>query len=315
MPNITKQTAFAADVFAGLSSSTKSLPSKYFYDARGSQLFQEIMAMPEYYPTLCEKEILGTKSEELLDLIDFDEPFDIVEFGSGDGSKTISLLKTFADNNRKFTYIPIDISKDVLDDLKQNVHSVLPNLDIEPLAGDYSDISKKTSHKPALYLFLGGNIGNYSHEEALDLLQSFGATMKTGDKIVVGMDLRKDPHVVKLAYDDPHGITRDFNLNLLTRMNRELETDIDVETFGFYCHYDPVSGGVLSYLYSKVKQEITSPVLESSFWFEKNELIWTELSQKFSFDEIDQLAGGAGFRVMKNITDSKNYFTDSVWVK
>lgn len=315
MPNITKQTAFEADVLSGLSTSPKSLPSKYFYDAKGSQLFQEIMAMPEYYPTLCEKEILETKSHELLALIDFDEPFDIIEFGSGDGSKTISLLKTFAEHNKDFTYIPIDISKDVLEDLKKNVHSVLPDLVIEPLAGDYSDISKKKSKKPALLLFLGGNIGNYSHEDALVLLRNFGENMKTGDKIVIGMDLRKDPHVIKLAYDDPHGITRDFNLNLLARMNRELQTAIDLDTFGFYCHYDPVSGGVKSYLYSKLDQKIKSPVLDCTFTFEKHEFIWTELSQKFSFDEIDALAEAAGFKVIKNITDSKNYFTDSVWIK
>ena len=315
MPNFTKQTAFASDVYDGLSASCKSLPSKYFYDARGSQLFQEIMAMAEYYPTSCEKEILENKSDELLDLINFEEPFDIVEFGSGDGSKTISLLKTFTAHGRKFTYIPIDISQDVLEDLKQNVHSVLPDLPIEPLVGDYSEISKKASHKPALLLFLGGNIGNYPRTEAIDLLQSFAKNMRAGDKIVVGMDLRKDPHVIKLAYDDPHGITRDFNMNLLTRINRELEANIDLDKFGFYCHYDPISGGVRSYLYSKFEQQITSVVLDSTFTFSKNELIWTELSQKFSFDEIDDLAEAAGFKVLKNITDSKQYFKDSVWVK
>lgn len=315
MPNITKQTAFAADVLAGLSSVTKSLSSKYFYDARGSQLFQEIMAMPEYYPTLCEKEILETKSDEILSLINFDQPFDIVEFGSGDGSKTIELLKTFYDEKQKFTYVPIDISADVLKDLEQNVKSILPNITIESLAGDYSDISKKKSNKPALLLFLGGNIGNYQREEAVTLLRSFGENMKKGDKILVGMDLRKDPHVIKLAYDDPHGITKDFNMNLLTRMNRELETNFNLDAFGFYCHYDPVCGGVRSYLYSKEKQQVTSHLLEKTFDFERNELIWTELSQKFSFQEIDELAKESGFSVIKNITDSRNYFTDSLWIK
>lgn len=315
MPNITKQTAFAADVIAGLSSNSKSLSSKYFYDARGSQLFQEIMAMPEYYPTLCEKEILETKSDEILSLIDFDQPFDIIEFGSGDGSKTIELLQTFYQHKSKFTYVPIDISADVLNDLEQNVKAILPEISIESLAGDYSDISKKKSAKPALLLFLGGNIGNYSREEAVNLLQSFGENMKKGDKILVGMDLRKDPHVIKLAYDDPHGITQEFNMNLLTRMNRELETNFDLDAFGFYCHYDPISGGVRSYLYSKKQQQVTSHLLGKKFNFDKNELIWTELSQKFSFKEIDELAQEAGFSVVKNITDSKNYFTDSLWIK
>lgn len=315
MPNIAKQTAFAADVIAGLSSNSKSLSSKYFYDARGSQLFQEIMAMPEYYPTLCEKEILETKSDEILSLIDFDQPFDIIEFGSGDGSKTIELLQTFYQHKSKFTYVPIDISADVLNDLEQNVKAILPEISIESLAGDYSDISKKKSAKPALLLFLGGNIGNYSREEAVNLLQSFGENMKKGDKILVGMDLRKDPHVIKLAYDDPHGITQEFNMNLLTRMNRELETNFDIDAFGFYCHYDPISGGVRSYLYSKKQQQVTSHLLGKKFNFDKNELIWTELSQKFSFKEIDELAQEAGFSVVKNITDSKNYFTDSLWIK
>lgn len=315
MPNITKQTAFAADVLAGLSSKSKSLSSKYFYDARGSQLFQDIMAMPEYYPTNSEKEILETKSDEILSLLNFDQPFDIIEFGSGDGSKTISMLKKFYDNKQKFTYVPIDISEDVLHDLQENIKAILPEISIEPIAGDYSDISKKKSDKPALLLFLGGNIGNYSHDEALELLQTFGKNMKKGDKILVGMDLRKDPHTIKFAYDDPHGITQEFNMNLLTRMNRELETDFNLDEFGFYCHYDPISGGVRSYLYSKKAQEVTSGVLETTFSFYKNELIWTELSQKFSYDEINNLAEAAGFKVVKNITDAKKYFADSLWVK
>lgn len=315
MPNLTKQMAFAADVLSGLSSSPKSLSSKYFYDAKGSQLFQEIMAMPEYYPTLCEKEILETKSDHIIELLDFNTPFDIVEFGSGDGSKTISLLKSICDRKQNFTYIPIDISADVLKDLEQNVRQHLPDLTIEPLAGDYSDITKRKSTKPALFLFLGGNIGNYAREDAILLLHSFSENMKKGDKILVGMDLRKDPHVIKLAYDDPHGVTREFNMNLLTRMNRELQTNFDLNQFDFYCHYDPVCGGVRSYLYSKKKQRVTSRVLEATFTFDKNEFIHTELSQKFSFDEITQIAETSGFKVIKNITDSKDYFADSLWIK
>ncbi len=315
MTDNSRYSAFASDVLHGLSAPKKFIPSKYLYDARGSLLFQQIMAMRVYYPTFCEREILENKSVEIYSMLNFDTAFDIIEFGAGDGSKTISLLKTISTLNPEIVYKPVDISRSALLKLTQNVASELPRLQMQLIEGDYSVENTVIESRPALLLFLGGNIGNYERDDAVALLKSFGRRMKKGDKILIGFDLRKDPAVIQLAYDDPNGITKAFNINLLTRINDELSANIIPDKFNFYCHYDPVSGGVYSYLYSLEKQAIFSQVLNRTFSFEENELIFTELSQKFNFDEIQALATASGFTTISHITDSRNYFTDSLWEK
>ncbi|MDV6167811.1 L-histidine N(alpha)-methyltransferase [Flavobacterium sp. DG1-102-2] len=308
---------FAEDVLEGLSAKKKHLSSKYFYDDAGSRIFVEIMHMPEYYPTACEFEILSQQSGEIFKKLHFDGKFNIVEFGSGDGSKTRHLLKAFLDKGGDFTYIPIDISQEANDILRDNMKQALPNLTIKPQTGDYFEVldTLQGSSTPNLFLFLGGNIGNYKREEALELLKKFNAGMKKGDLLLIGMDLRKNPRVIQQAYDDPHGITKAFNMNLLQRINRELDADIQMDQFDFYCDYSPETGEVNSYLVSLKKQHFHSTVLNTTFHFEKDELIWTELSRKYSFTEIEELAAAAGFKASHNFLDCKHYFTDSLWVK
>ncbi len=308
---------FAEDVLEGLTAKNKYLHSKYFYDDAGSRIFMQIMKMPEYYPTGCEFEIITGQSAEILKAIAFTGKFNIVEFGSGDGMKTRHLLKTFLDKDADFTYIPIDISQEALDALKKNITTAVPNIKMEPKAGDYFDILEDMANTktPNLFLFMGGNIGNYLHNEALDLLKKFNAGMKKGDMLLMGMDLRKNPRVVQKAYDDPHGITKAFNMNLLKRINNELDADANLDQFDFYSHYNPENGEVNTYLISLKKQQFHSNVLDTDFYFEKDELIWTELSKKFRFEEIEKLAKDTGFSVVKNFMDCRHYFTDSLWVK
>jgi dimethylhistidine N-methyltransferase len=308
---------FAEDVLEGLTAKEKHLSSKYFYDDTGSRIFMQIMQMPEYYPTACEFEILSQQSGEIFEKLDFTGKFNIVEFGSGDGSKTRQLLKVFLEKGADFTYIPIDISQEANDTLKQNIKLALPALDIQPRTGDYFDIlNELTATKiPSLFLFLGGNIGNYKKEDALDLLKKFNADMNRGDMLLMGMDLKKNPRTIQRAYDDPHGITKAFNMNLLQRINRELDADILLDQFDFYCDYNPQNGEVNSYLVSLKKQHFHSTALNTTFHFEKDELIWTELSKKYSFDEIDTLAKASGFKAIHNFMDCRHYFTDSLWVK
>ncbi|RZJ63229.1 MAG: hypothetical protein EOO45_21675, partial [Flavobacterium sp.] len=185
-----------------------------------------------------------------------------------------------------------------------------------PRTGDYfEEISGIAGESPSLYLFLGGNIGNYQPEEATGLLDKFNIQMKKGDMLLIGMDLQKNPRIVQKAYDDPHGITRAFNLNLLTRMNRELEANINIDQFEFYCDYNPQNGEVHSYLVSLKKQSFYSAVLNKTFYLEKDELIWTELSKKFTPAAIDELAQATGFVVDANFMDCRHYFTDSLWIK
>ncbi len=310
-------TAFAEDVLEGLTSKKKHLSSKYFYDDNGSQIFRQIMKMPEYDPTNCELEILSWQSDTILDKIAFKGKFNIVEFGSGDGTKTKQLLKTFLNKDADFTYMPIDISEEAILILEEDLLSALPKLKMESKIGDYFDVLEDIAKDdtPNLFLFLGGNIGNYKKEDVFGLLQKFSSGMKKGDKLLLGIDLQKDPRVIQAAYDDPHGITKAFNMNLLHRINKELDADIAIDQFDFYCHYNPENGEVNSYLYSLIQQQFYSRVLNTSFSFEKNETIWTELSKKYSFAEIEDLANQLNFKVVENFLDGKQYFTDSLWEK
>ncbi|MCY1478792.1 Histidine-specific methyltransferase EgtD [compost metagenome] len=310
-------TAFAEDVLEGLTAKKKHLSSKYFYDDNGSHIFQQIMKMPEYYPTNCEFEILSEQSEQILERLEFKGKFNIVEFGSGDGTKTKQLLQAFLNKNADFTYMPIDISEEAILILEENIRTSLPGIKLQSKIGDYFEVIKDISKEntPNLFLFLGGNIGNYKKEDAFDLLQKFASGMKKGDKLLLGIDLQKSPRIIQKAYDDPHGITKAFNMNLLHRINRELDADIDVSQFDFYCHYNPENGEVNSYLYSLSKQRFYSRVLNKSFTFKKDETIWTELSKKYSFIEIEELAEQLDFKVLENFLDSKQYFTDSLWEK
>ncbi len=313
----TFNTAFAKDVLQGLTDTKKHLSSRYFYDDEGSHIFQQIMKMPEYYPTGCEFEILSQQSEKILQKLNFSQAFNIVEFGSGDGVKTKQLLKTFLHKNANFTYVPIDISEEAILILEENMKASLPELKMNSKIGDYFDILEDISKEetPNLFLFLGGNIGNYKEDEARDLLQKFASGMKKGDKLLMGIDIKKNPRIIQKAYDDPHGITKAFNMNLLKRINRELEADIALDQFDFYCHYNPENGEVNSYLCSLVNQNVHSKTLDKTFTFKKDEMIWTELSKKYSFEEIENLATDLYFKVVENFMDCKHYFTDSLWEK
>ena len=315
--NTSTLTAFAEDILEGLKAEEKYIPSKYFYDDNGSRIFMQIMKMPEYYPTGCEFEILTGQSGHILDSLQFKGPFNIVEFGSGDGMKTRQMLKAFLDKGANFTYIPIDISQEALDALEKNITSALPEVKMNSQTGDYFEVleNMQDTKTPNLFLFMGGNIGNYLHDESAELLKKFNAGMKKGDMLLMGMDLQKNPRIVQKAYDDPHGITKAFNMNLLKRINNELDADINLDQFDFYSFYNPENGEVHTYLISLKKQRFYSKVLDTEFSFDKDEMIWTELSKKFSLEEISGLAKETGFEVVKNFMDCRHYFTDTLWIK
>lgn len=308
---------FAKDIHKGLSAPLKHISSKYFYDDIGSGIFQEIMKMPEYYPTACEFEILSMQGSEIIERLDFNTPFNIVEFGAGDGIKTRQLLKKLVEANVDFSYVPIDISKKAIEALEANMLEHLPDLKIRPMIGNYFSMIEELSYSgvPSLFLFLGGNIGNYEVHEVNSLLASFNQCMKTGDKLLTGFDLQKNPTTIRCAYDDPKGITKAFNINLLHRVNRELGGNFKTSQFDFYSFYNPVNGEVRSYLVSLVKQKVHIQRTDKCYDFEQNELIRTELSKKYTLPEIENTASANGFTVMEHFLDCKHYFTDSLWVK
>jgi len=308
---------FAQDVLNGLTAEKKYLSSKYFYDDNGSRIFQEIMNMPEYYLTNAEFEILSMQSKQIVEALKFSGPFNIVELGAGDGFKTFKLLEYLVGNKIDFHYIPIDISQEAIDMLTKRLKEKLPSLKIHPKVGDYFEILKdnRESDYPSLLLFLGGNIGNYNQDKAEKLLQLFNENMKYDDKLLIGFDIKKNPIIIQSAYYDKHGITKRFNLNLLLRINRELDADFKIDDFDFYCHYNPITGDVKSYIVSLRKQSVELKALNTTIHFDYDELIWTELSKKYSLNEISNLAEATNFKLTANFLDCKHYFADSLWEK
>jgi dimethylhistidine N-methyltransferase len=310
--NVTK---FRSDVINGLKNNPKKLSSKYFYDKTGDRLFQEIMAMPEYYLTKCELDIFKNKTKNLTNLIASEnEPFDLIELGAGDAMKSTFLLKYLVEKGKDFTYMPIDISGNILSVLNEKLGSEIPELKIISLEGDYFEMLDKAasmSSRKKVVLFLGSNIGNMNQDEAENFCIELNKNLNSEDIVLIGFDLKKNPHTILNAYNDEAGITASFNLNLLSRINRELNADFEVENFQHYQTYDPVTGACRSYLVSLKDQNIT--VEDEVISFKENELIDMEVSQKFSESEISKLAEKSGFKVLGEIKDSKNWFVDSVW--
>ena len=306
---------FRNDILSGLRSKPKKLSSKYFYDKNGDRLFQEIMAMPEYYLTPCELDIFKNKTSEIIRLIaSQNEPFDLIELGAGDAMKSTFLLEKLVEENKEFSYMPIDISGNILSVLHETLSEKLPQLDIQLLEGDYFEMLKKAeavSSRRKVVLFLGGNIGNMEPEDALEFCKAIYGSLSPGDMLLVGFDLKKNPRIILDAYNDAAGITAAFNLNLLKRINRELYADFVIDHFEHYQTYNPVDGACRSFLVSLYEQQIMidGEVID----FEENELIHMEISQKFSHDEVLELAEKSGFKVLGEISDSKNWFIDSVW--
>ncbi len=309
-------TPFAQDVDEGLSASPKRLSSKYFYDADGDKLFQQIMGLKEYYLTRAELNIFNQKQQQLLDAFDSGGAFRIVELGAGDGMKTKVLLKYFQAQGADFSYCPVDISPNVLGELENNMKEEIPELKMEPLAGDYFKVLadlKFKNHKRNIAFFLGSNIGNFRRELAVQFLSSIKSNMRKGDCLLIGFDLKKDPKRILAAYNDVSGVTKAFNLNLLTRINRELGGDFNVEAFDHNPTYDPLTGECRSYLIARDPQTVNVRALNKQFHFKSWEPIYMEVSKKYDLYEIEELAATTGFRLVENFFDQERLFTDSIW--
>ena len=302
---------------AGLSSTPKSLSSKYFYDDEGSRLFQEIMRLPEYYLTGCEQEIFEAQTEEIFRAFaNGDDAFDLIELGAGDGTKTAVLVDHFLKRNADISYSPIDISQEALDALTEKFNSEFPALKMNAMNGDYFKILgslKNGGGRRKVLLFLGSNIGNFSREQSVTFFRSLRDVMNENDLLFVGFDLQKDPHVIANAYDDSRGVTARFNMNLLTRINRELGADFDLDKFVHYANYRPIEGSARSYLISKEKQTVRIAALQRDFEFDQWEAVFMEISQKYTRMMIEDLASASGFEIKQNFYDARGYYCDSLW--
>lgn len=306
---------FLEEVLHDLQQQPKTLNSKYFYDGRGDRIFQQIMDCPEYYPTNCEMEIFKERSRELaIALKNGFNTFDLVELGAGDATKSSRLLKELMDMKVDFTYMPIDISTSMISHLEQTLPERIDGLKVQGLNGEYFDMLKEAnrlSPRKKVVLMLGGNIANQTPAEALEFCKKMRSVLQQGDLLLVGFDLKKNPFTILAAYNDAGGFTRDFNLNLLRRINEELEGDFDLEQFEHYPSYDPATGACKSYLISRAKQEVT--ISGQTFIFEENEFIFMEISQKYSIQETEEIAAASGFKAVQHFFDSKKWFVDTIW--
>jgi L-histidine Nalpha-methyltransferase len=310
-----QQEIFCRDVVQGLSAKQKYLDAKYFYDAKGDALFQQIMNCQEYYPTACEMEIMQQQSPVISQSIQaLMENFDVVELGAGDATKSVHLLRALLDIRTDFTYFPIDISANVIAQLETSLPAQLPALQVQGLNGEYMAMLRQAntlSSKPKVVLCMGGNIGNFVPAEARQFCQQLRYNMRPGDLLIMGFDLKKHPQIILNAYNDAAGITRDFNLNLLHRINRELNGNFDVTKFEHYPTYDPGTGACKSYLVSLEDQQVR--VGRHVFNFAIHEPLYMEISQKYGLEETNKMAEQTGFEPVMHFFDEKEWFVDALW--
>jgi dimethylhistidine N-methyltransferase len=310
-----KNIEFYSEVMRGLAKYPKQLPSKYFYDKTGDALFQAIMMSPDYYLTRCEMEIFAFHSDTMVNgLMSQGSDFELIELGPGDCAKSIHLLKAIAARKASFTYVPIDISENVIDQLHLSLPAKIPGLQIKGLAGDYFTMLAGhclDNNKRKVVMCLGGNIGNMTVAESNWFCSRLRSYLLPGDQCIIGFDLLKHPAIIKRAYDDRDGLTRQFNLNLLHRINRELGGDFRVEQFEHYCTYDPLTGAAKSYLVCLSDMTVHFPDREIAL--HQHECIWTEISQKYSAPRIRQMAMNNGFNHNTELLDCKSWFMDAVW--
>ncbi len=317
MDQITIHTDFGNDVRTGLSAKQKFLSPKYFYDDKGSRIFQDIMQMPEYYLTNCELEIFETKKQEIFEVFtNGDNKYNLIELGAGDGLKTKVLLSHFHNQNALFEYIPIDISEKAVRNLVTDLELELPGIKISGKVGDYFQLMEEINqydHSKKILLFLGSNIGNYYKEDSISFLKKLRSVMHPRDILFIGFDLKKDPDVILKAYKDPHGHTSAFNLNLLQRINNELNANFKLQYFRHNEVYESQSGTARSFLISLIKQEIEIRDVNQIISFKEGETIFMEMSQKYDMEMIDSLAAKSGFEIVRNFFDDRQYFVNSIW--
>jgi len=308
---------FEKEVYQGLTDNPKHLSSMYFYDKKGDKLFQDIMAMPTYYLTDSEYEILNNNKEEISNLFTGFGSFDLIELGAGDGKKTKILLKEFSDQKIDFTYVPIDISDNALNQLQNSIEKELPEVQVQPFQGTYFEALKEINNREnrKIILFLGSNIGNLEHEQAVVFMNKIQQLMQPEDLLFMGFDQKKNPQTILDAYNDKEGVTAAFNKNVLARINTELNANFDLEQFLHWEVYNPETGTAKSYLVSKIEQTVHIKNLELTVDFKQWETIHTEISQKYDDEIITWLAKESGLKMTTSYESTTYGYKNCVFKK
>lgn len=300
--------AFRRDVLAGLAGSPRAIPAKYLYDARGSALFDAICDQPEYYPTRTEAAILRQHATEIARLAG--PGCALVEYGSGSSVKTRLLLEAMPD---LYAYVPIDISRRHLETTAQRLREDYPGLRVDPVTGDYMALDALPDTIGAarrIGFFPGSTIGNLTPEEAVLFLRRARRLLRADGALVLGVDLKKNPQQLHDAYNDGAGVTAQFTLNLLRRMNRELEANFDLSGFSHDASYNEAAGRIEIYFRSLQEQTVT--LAGHRFRFAQSERIHTEYSYKYDQAEIAELARRGGFSLAACWADSQQLFAVAV---
>lgn len=312
-------TPFKKEVFEGLSAFPKYLSSKYFYDKKGDKLFQDIMAMPEYYLTGCEFQILSSHTETIGELFrDRENGLDLIELGAGDGKKTKVLLKYMADHNFNFVYKPIDISENAVEMLSENLAIEMPALTVDAEVGEYFEVLERLkgfNKRKKVIMVLGSNIGNLKHPKAIEFLTKLKDAMLPDDLLFMGFDQKKNPQTILDAYNDEAGITAAFNKNILTRINRELGGNFDVDKFKHWQAYNPETGTAKSFLVATEAMQASIEKLGLTVNFEQWETVHTEISQKYDDKIVQWLAEQSGLEIETSFTDEKGYYKNYAFRK
>jgi dimethylhistidine N-methyltransferase len=297
--------SFRAEVLSGLRKTPKELPAKYFYDERGSYLYECICSLEEYYPPRTEIAIMETYIGEIAACLGPD--IRLIEYGCGNCAKTRILLDRLQNIS---AYVPIDISAEQLRRVSRELTSHYPGLEVFPVCADYTCDFKLPSNSPdnhTVVYFSGSTIGNFDPEPAIAFLKRLAGVCGPDGALLIGIDLKKDVNVIHRAYNDREGVTATFNLNLLIRINRELNADFQLDNFQHYAFYNPRESRVEMHLISLRDQTVHLDDIEIPF--AKGESIWTESSYKFNPDEFARMALAAGFRVKKVWTDARQWFS------
>ena len=296
--------AMAKDVRDGLSRELKELSPKYFYDARGSELFDRITTLPEYYPCRAEREILNRRAPEIVD-----GAYELVELGSGMASKTRALLYAMAGAGSLRRYVPFDVDGSVVEQCSDELTELYPGLAVDGVVGDFQrDLARIPEGEQRLFAFLGGTIGNLYPEERERFLAALRDLMGPTDRLLIGTDLVKDRSVIEAAYNDSQGVTAEFNRNVLRVLNRELDADFDLDAFEHVAFFDEANSWIEMRLRANGAQTVTIDGADLLVEFADGEEVRTEISAKFTREAVDRELHGAGLRLDAFHTDDGGLF-------
>ena len=310
VPAVIDRSGLLRDVTRGLSKPQKELDPKYFYDSRGSELFERITTLPEYYLTRAERALLESAMPSLVQEV---RPRSLVELGAGSASKTRIILDAMQAIGSAAQYVPVDVSRDFLEESAERLRDSYPDLDITTAVGDFTrELTLPDMQRPALFVFLGSTIGNFERDAAIRILARIANHMRPADRFLLGVDLRKNVGTIEAAYNDEAGVTAEFNLNVLSVLNRELGADFDLTAFSHRAVYTRDLHRIEMHLDSQRDHVVTIPDAGMEVCFRRGESILTELSCKYDKKTVEGLFERARLRFDKWIPDRDAQFALAV---